>query len=67
MFDALAGGWVVGGGTSVGAPLVAAAYALGVPAAPAYSYAHPDGFHPLASSGYDNTTGLGYPTGVTGL
>jgi hypothetical protein len=67
MFDALAGGWVVGGGTSIGAPLVAAAYALGIPAPPAYSYAHPSGFHPLAPTGYDNSTGLGYPSGVTGL
>jgi subtilase family serine protease len=67
MFNTQAGGWVVAGGTSVGAPLIAAAYALGTPAAPAYSYAHPGGFHPLAPSGYDNTTGLGSPSGVTGL
>jgi hypothetical protein len=67
MFDTLAGGWVVAGGTSVGAPLIAAAYALGTPAPPAYSYARPGGFHAIAAGGYDNTTGLGSPSGVTGL
>ncbi len=67
MFDGQAGGWLVAGGTSVGAPLVAAAYALGIPAGPAYSYAHRGGFHALAPGGYDNTTGLGSPSGVTGL
>lgn len=67
MFDAQAGGWLVAGGTSVGAPLVAAGYALGTPAWPAYAYAHPTAFHVLASGGYDSMTGLGSPNGVGGL
>ncbi|HEY4439254.1 MAG TPA: hypothetical protein VGN14_02305 [Candidatus Elarobacter sp.] len=67
MFDAASGGWLVAGGTSVGAPLVAAAYALGTPAGPAFSYAHPAGFHAIAASGYDAHTGLGSPAGISGL
>ena len=67
-FDAEAGGWYVAGGTSVGAPLVAAAYALsGHPAGPQFSYARPSAFRPVGGSGYQAVTGLGTPQGVTGL
>lgn len=68
MFDSTAGGWLVAGGTSVGAPLVAAAYALsGNPQGPAYSYAHAGAFHDILPAGYDWPTGLGSPNGVGGL
>ena len=67
MFSATSGGWVVAGGTSVGAPIIAAAYALGTPAGPAFAYAHPAAFRPLAAGGYDAATGLGSPRGVAGL
>jgi hypothetical protein len=71
MFDAQAGGWLVAGGTSVGAPLIAGAYALsGTPAGPwySYSYARRNFFHPLTTDGrYTYATGLGSPNGVGGL
>src|SRR4029077_11824690 len=68
MYDSLAGGWLVAGGTSIGAPLIAAAYALsGNPAGPAYSYAHRSAFHDIAPAGYDLQTGLGSPSGVGGF
>jgi subtilase family serine protease len=68
MYSTLAGGWVVAGGTSVGAPIVAAAYALsGNPQGPGYSYAHPGGFHHLSSRAYALATGLGSPDGLSGL
>jgi subtilase family serine protease len=71
IFATQAGGWVVAGGTSVGAPVIAAAYALsGNPTGPAYSYANRGGFHaipPAAPGGYDTATGLGSPYGITGL
>lgn len=68
MYDTTAGGWVVAGGTSVGAPIVAAAYALSAnPQGPAYSYAHPKAFHDILPQGYDFVTGLGTPNGVGGL
>jgi hypothetical protein len=71
MFDAQAGGWLVAGGTSVGAPLIAGAYALsGTPAGPwySYSYARRASFHPLTTQGrYTFATGLGSPNGVGGL
>jgi Subtilase family len=71
MFDSVAGGWLVAGGTSVGAPLVAGAYALsGTPAGPwySYSYARRGFFHPLTANGrYTLATGLGSPNGVGGL
>jgi len=68
MYDSTAGGWLVGGGTSVGAPLLAAAYALsGNPQGPAYSYAHRSAFHDIPPAGYDLPTGLGSPNGVGGL
>ncbi len=67
-FDALAGGWYVAGGTSVGSPLVAAAYALsGHPAGPRYSYRHASAFRPVGGSGYQTMTGLGTPAGTGGL
>ena len=67
-FNAQAGGWYVAGGTSVGAPLAAAAYALsGRPASPSYSYANAAAFRPVGGSGYQSVTGLGSPMGVAGL
>ncbi|MBV8298187.1 MAG: peptidase S8 [Candidatus Eremiobacteraeota bacterium] len=67
-FSTQGGGWFVAGGTSVGAPLVAAAYALsGVPAGPWFSYARPTGFHPIGGGGYQPITGLGSPNGVVAL
>jgi subtilase family serine protease len=68
VFSSQQGGWIVAGGTSVGAPLIAAAYALaGNGASPAYSYAHPGAFHVIGSAGYNLATGLGSPDGVSGL
>ncbi len=63
-----AGGWVVAGGTSVGAPLIAAAYALsGRPESPSYSYLRPYAFSSIGGTGYQTVTGLGSPLGLTGL
>ncbi len=68
IFSTQNGGWVVAGGTSVGAPLVAAAYALSHrPAGPEYSYEHPSAFNAVGPSGYQAVTGLGSPNGVGGL
>ncbi|HZZ64811.1 MAG TPA: hypothetical protein VFE17_04880 [Candidatus Baltobacteraceae bacterium] len=68
MYDSTAGGWLVAGGTSVGAPIVAAAYALsGNPQGPAYSYSHRSDFYDLPPTSYDLPTGLGSPNGITGL
>jgi len=68
MYDAQAGGWLVAGGTSVGAPLVAAAYALsGNPQSPGYLYRHRFEFNCLTSTGYDLATGLGPLQGILGL
>jgi subtilase family serine protease len=68
MYDSLAGGWLVAGGTSIGAPLIASAYALsGNPAGPAYSYANRNQFNDISPSGYDAATGLGSPNGVGGF
>jgi subtilase family serine protease len=68
MYDSLAGGWLVAGGTSIGAPLIASAYALsGNPAGPAYSYSHKDQFNDISASGFDLATGLGSPNGVGGF
>lgn len=68
MFDSAAGGFLVAGGTSVGAPIVAAAYALsGDPAGPAYAYANASAFTPIGDSGYQAATGLGSPNGTAGL
>jgi subtilase family serine protease len=67
-FSTPSGGWVVVGGTSVGAPIVAAAYALsGKPAGPAFSYSHPGDFRDIGAPGFDLATGLGSPQGVGGL
>jgi len=67
-FATSAGGWIVAGGTSVGAPLVASAYALsGNLKGPAYSYQHRAAFADVLPAGYDFLTGLGTPKGVTGL
>jgi hypothetical protein len=68
MFQAASGGWLVAGGTSVGAPLIASAYALAgrghdVRAA----YQNPGAFHDVAPSGYDAITGLGTPSGIGGF
>jgi subtilase family serine protease len=64
-FSTAGGGWLVAGGTSVGAPLVAAAYALsGNPAGPGFSYAHASAFRPAGST---LQSGLGSPLGVAGL
>jgi subtilase family serine protease len=68
MYDSTAGGWLVAGGTSVGAPIVAAAYALsGNPQGPAFSYDRASAFNDILPSGYDLATGLGSPNGVGGL
>lgn len=68
MYDTTGGGWLVAGGTSAGAPLIAAAYALsGNPRGPGYSYSHRSGFTDIAPAGYDQPTGLGAPRGLSGL
>ena len=68
MYEAAGGGWLVAGGTSVGAPIVAAAYALsGNPQSAAYAYAHRTAFYDVPPAGYDLPTGLGSPRGVGGL
>jgi subtilase family serine protease len=68
VFSTQSGGWVVAGGTSVGAPLLAGAYALAANAhGPGFSYAHRSAFHDVAPAGYDLPTGLGSPNGVAGL
>ncbi|HZZ00740.1 MAG TPA: hypothetical protein VFE36_14325 [Candidatus Baltobacteraceae bacterium] len=68
IFSTQSGGWVVAGGTSVGAPVIAAAYALsGHPVGPGFSYAHPRDFREVGASGFDLATGLGSPSGVAGL
>jgi subtilase family serine protease len=67
-FATQSGGWIVSGGTSVGAPIIAAAYALSAnPAGLAYSYSHPGDFHDVLPAGFDLATGLGTPNGVAGL
>lgn len=67
-WDTGAGGWLVAGGTSVGSPLVAGAYALSAnPRGPAYSYSHRSGFNDIPPAGYDQATGLGSPNGAGGL
>ena len=69
-FSTAAGGWVVAGGTSVGAPLIAAAYALsGNPQGPGFSYRRINAFSQIGTRAgtYSLTTGLGSPKGVAGL
>lgn len=64
MFDAQAGGWLVAGGTSVGAPVVAAAFALaGNDAMTPYIYSHARLLHQLGGT-YGEYTGLGSPNGT---
>lgn len=68
MFSTQSGGWVVAGGTSVGAPIIAAAYALsGHPAGPHFSYKNAGDFRQVGATGFDRATGLGSPIGVAGL
>ena len=72
-----ASGWVVYGGTSVSAPIIAGVYALaGTPGTadyPAsYPYAHPGNLFdittgPGATVGWDGPTGLGTPNGTGGF
>ncbi len=65
MFDALAGGWLVAGGTSVGAPIVASAYALaGNGQTTSYLYAHRSSLHRVAKVPFSVYTGLGSPAGL---
>jgi hypothetical protein len=67
-FSTTGGGWYVAGGTSVGAPLIAAAYALsGRLTAPGYSYQRWQSFHQIDGSGYHQLTGVGSPNGLGGL
>ncbi|MBV9271818.1 MAG: peptidase S8 [Candidatus Eremiobacteraeota bacterium] len=68
IFSLPAGGWVVAGGTSIGAPLIAAAYALSNNASYIeYPYGHRSGFYDIPPAGFDYATGLGTPRGVAGL
>lgn len=68
IFTTQSGGWVVAGGTSVGAPIIAAAYALsGHPAGPRFSYENASHFQPVGAAGFDQAAGLGSPIGVAGL
>jgi subtilase family serine protease len=76
-----AAGWMVFGGTSVAAPVVAGVYALaGNGAAPSYPYSHTSALHDVttgsngtcsvtylctAGPGFDGPTGLGTPNGVS--
>jgi len=67
-FSTPSGGWVVAGGTSVGAPLVAAAYALAPAVEPlSYTYAHRTLLRRIGTASYSPVTGLGVPSGVAGL
>jgi subtilase family serine protease len=75
-----ASGWLVFGGTSASAPIIAATYAMGTPAAaPSAPYAHLGSLFDVVSgsngvclplyectarAGYDGPTGLGTPKGV---
>ena len=63
-------GWVKGGGTSIGAPLIAAVYALAGNArsvvAASFSYAHSDALNRIGA-GYAGPTGLGTPNGTGGF
>jgi subtilase family serine protease len=64
MFDTQAGGWLVAGGTSVGAPIVAAAFAVaGNNALTPYIYAHARLLHQIGGT-YGEYTGLGSPDGT---
>lgn len=66
MFDAAAGGWLVAGGTSVGAPIVAAAYALASNGETTpYVYAHRSSLQRVVNMPFSAYTGLGSPAGIT--
>jgi subtilase family serine protease len=68
VYATVAGGWVVAGGTSASAPIVAGLYALsGNPAGPSFSYAHSGEFRDIRPAEFDLATGLGSPIGVKGL
>jgi len=68
MFDSQAGGWLVAGGTSIGAPIVASGYVLTSRVQPiAYAYGDPSGFCHLAPGTYDPATGLGSLDGLGAL
>lgn len=68
VYSSFSDGWIVAGGTSVGAPLIAAGYALaGQGNPPNYSYAHEAAFHDIPPMEYDLRTGLGTPAGIGGL
>ncbi|HEY8314206.1 MAG TPA: hypothetical protein VIG51_08505 [Candidatus Baltobacteraceae bacterium] len=66
-----AGGWIVVGGTSVGAPLVASAYALAGNGRSInsawYAYQHRDAFTDIGPAGFDAYAGIGSPRNVTGF
>jgi hypothetical protein len=65
MYDAQAGGWLVAGGTSVGAPIVASAYALASNGETTpYVYAHRSLLQRVASVAFSVYTGLGSPEGI---
>jgi subtilase family serine protease len=63
------GGWIVAGGTSVGAPVVAGAYALandlGAINGAGRLYARWRQLHDVPPAGWDYNTGLGSPSGVS--
>jgi subtilase family serine protease len=63
-------GWVKGGGTSIGAPLIAAVYALAGNArnvvAASFPYAHSGALNRIGN-GYSGPTGLGTPNGTGGF
>jgi subtilase family serine protease len=74
-----AAGWMVFGGTSASAPIVAGAFALGGGTGPSDPYAHAGSLHDVTSgsngscsvaylctagTGFDGPTGLGTPNGV---
>jgi subtilase family serine protease len=62
------GGWMVFGGTSVGAPAIAAVYALAGNAGSiknaAFVYHHAAALYDIAPAGYDEATGNGSPNGT---
>ena len=66
MFDLTAGGWLVAGGTSIGAPIVAAAYGLASNGATTpYVYAHSSSLTHIENGSFGIYTGLGSPAGIT--
>jgi subtilase family serine protease len=74
-----AAGWMVFGGTSASAPIIAGAYALGAGTSPRSPYDHTSALHDITSgsngscsvaylctagTGFDGPTGLGSPNGT---